>query len=355
VTDTKNCKNTKVVPVNVNAPLSLSGEANSLTVCPNVNATISVSPSGGDGSYTYTWMPGNLTTQSLTVNLQSSTVYTVIIKDGCGSTPVKSTVNVTIYQTQSPSFTSDNTKGCEPVCVQFNNTTPGVASAQWSFGDFSPAVVSPAATHCYSKAGTYTVILVTTDPNGCKSILKANNYITVYGNPKADFIHEPERIDLNSPDITFLNTSVNASNVTWILDGIQMSSQTNFNYTFTEATCYNLKLIAANEHYCSDTTEQQICVTEGFNFYAPDAFSPNGDGKNDIFIPKGTGWKTDHYSFEIYDRWGNLAFKTSDTTEGWNSKVDGTKATDDVYVWKVKVTDLYDEDHEYYGKVLLMR
>jgi gliding motility-associated-like protein len=354
-TDTNGCKSTKLFSVSVNAPLSLNSSASSLTVCPNVNATISVAPSGGDGAYTYTWFPGNVNTQSITVNLQSSTVYTVIIKDGCGTTPASSTVNVTIHQTKPPTFTSGNTKGCEPLCVQFSNTSEGSTAIQWSFGDFSPAVMSPVVTHCYNKPGTYTVIVSATDANGCKSILKLDNYITVYGKPRADFIHEPTIIDLNSPDASFLNTSVNASNFIWVMDGLQVSSEKNFNHLFSEDKCYVLKLIAANENFCSDTTEQQLCITEGYNFYAPNAFTPDGNGKNEIFIPKGTGWKTDNYNFEIFDRWGNLVFKTSDVAEGWNGKMFGSKATDDVYVWKIKVVDLYDYEHEYYGKVILMR
>lgn len=356
VTDNKGCSGApKVYSVNVNAPISINSGANTLTVCPNVTTSITVNAIGGDGNYSYLWQPGSLSTNNITVNLQNSTTYTVKISDGCGSTPVTTTVNVTVHAVQNPSFTLTNQSGCQPLCVQFNNTTTGTTTATWNFGDFTPPVVAPVITHCYTEAGVYSVELTITNNFGCKTTLIKTGCVNVKPKPIADFLQHPSQIDLNNNVGTFENASTNSSNFKWYLDGVAIGSSNPIQYQFMEPKCYELKLIASNPSNCSDTIQKEICVTEGFNFWMPNAFSPDGDTKNDYLIPKGTGWIPDDYTFEIFNRWGSLIFKTNDQTASWDGKVGGSKATDEIYVWRVFVKDIYDKEHEFRGHVLVMR
>ena len=356
VTDSKGCVGAvKVYSVTVNPPLSISSGGNNLTVCPNVNTSITVNANGGDGNYTYLWQPGNLSSNNITVNLQSTTIYTVTISDGCGTSPVSTTVSVTVYTTSVPVFTVNSITGCEPFCVQFNNLTTGTTTALWTFGDFSAPVQGQAASHCYNKAGNYNVMLTTTDIHGCKASTVKQNYIKVYGKPVADFIQKPEMITLTDNKGVFENASVNASNFSWSLDGLYLSSEQNLQHQFFETGCFMLKLIASNGNSCRDTTEREICVTEGFNFWAPNAFSPDEDGINDLFIPKGTGWSGVGYNFEITSRWGMTVFRTGDINTGWDGKIGGVPATDDIYNWKVFINDIYGKEHEFTGHVLIMR
>jgi gliding motility-associated-like protein len=359
VTDSKGCVGApKIYSVTVNAPISISSGANSFTVCPNVTTSVVVNPVGGNGIYTYNWMPGNITTNSISVNLQTTTIYTVTIKDGCNSTPATTTVSINVFQVQNPSFTVSATKGCEPFCTQFSNTSTGTTTALWNFGDFSPPVQSPVVTHCYTKPGTYSISLMITNSLGCKFTLVQPNVITVYGKPVADFVQNPSQIDLNTNDAVFENASVNATSFSWSLDGIPMSSQSEFNYTFSQVGCYNVQLVASNigtTGACRDTITKEICVTEGFNFWIPNAFSPDADTKNDYFYPKGTGWVEKDFTFEIYNRWGVLIFKTNDTAGQWDGTFGGSRATDEIYVWHIFVRDIYDDEHDYRGHVLIMR
>jgi gliding motility-associated-like protein len=356
VTDSKGCVGAiKVYSVIVNAPISINAGANSLSVCPNVSTSITVNPTGGDGNYSYIWQPGNFNTNNITVNVQSTTIYTVTISDGCGSTPISNTVNVNVFPIANPNFTVTNKQGCEPFCTQFSNLTSGNTTALWTFGDFSPPVQSPVVYHCYNNDGVYSVMLTVTNSFGCKSSVIKNNYITVYGKPKADFIQKPKDINLNENTGTFENTSVSAVNFNWSLDGVLISKSKDLEHQFFDTGCFVLQLVALNGNSCSDTTKRDICVKEGFNFWAPNAFSPDNDGVNDYFIPKGTGWMNDTYSLEIMNRWGITVFKTKDVLASWDGKVGGTKATDEIYVWKVYLKDIFDNEHELTGHVLIMR
>ncbi len=69
------------------------------------------------------------------------------------------------------------------------------------------------------------------------------------------------------------------------------------------------------------------------HIYFPNAFTPNADGKNDLFITPNLYLKS--YHLMIFDRWGELLFETDDTTKGWNGYYKNNLVQQDVYVWKV--------------------
>ncbi|MFO0434022.1 MAG: gliding motility-associated C-terminal domain-containing protein, partial [Sphingobacteriaceae bacterium] len=74
-----------------------------------------------------------------------------------------------------------------------------------------------------------------------------------------------------------------------------------------------------------------------FNVYIPNTFTPNDDNINDVFNVHGLGLKTEGYVMEIVDRWGTLVYSTKDINKGWDGTVKGVKATDGVYIYKVRV------------------
>lgn len=254
----------------------------------------------------------------------------------------------------NPDFTALNQFGCEPFCVQLNNITSGTTTATWSFGDSTANVQSPAVTHCYNK-GIYDIKLVVLNNTGCKDSITKPAYITVYEKPLADFVQKNEYITLVENNGVFINSSVNAVSFSWSLDSIYLSSSRDLEYRFSDTGCYLLQLVAINGTSCSDTTQMNVCVTEGFTFWMPNAFSPDGDGINDVFIPKGTGWMDNFYSFEIVNRWGVPVFKTTDLNTFWDGRTGGEKCTDDIYAWIVNVRDIRNRTYEFTGHVLIMR
>jgi gliding motility-associated-like protein len=71
--------------------------------------------------------------------------------------------------------------------------------------------------------------------------------------------------------------------------------------------------------------------------FIPNAFTPNGDGKNDIFRPLIFGNVTS-FTFVIYNRWGGLVYETHDPAGGWNGKINGLSAQKGTYVWFCRYT-----------------
>lgn len=88
--------------------------------------------------------------------------------------------------------------------------------------------------------------------------------------------------------------------------------------------------------------------------YLPNAFTPNHDGRNDIFRPKFAG-AASTYRFAVYDRWGRTMFETKDPTEGWDGTTNGKQQPAGVYVW-VCVYKLYElPERMQRGTVVLIR
>jgi gliding motility-associated-like protein len=78
--------------------------------------------------------------------------------------------------------------------------------------------------------------------------------------------------------------------------------------------------------------------------YIPNAFTPNGDGKNDKFMPYASGdYANANFTMRIFDRWGNKLLFTGDINEGWNGYFKGELCERDVYVYQVVFTNKEDD------------
>jgi gliding motility-associated-like protein len=100
-----------------------------------------------------------------------------------------------------------------------------------------------------------------------------------------------------------------------------------------------------------------VNIKNDFTFYAPNAFTPNANGNNDIFLPKGTYWNPAKFNLHIFDRWGNLIFVSTNVNQGWDGKVKGGSnfVESDVYVWTVEISDLGGDKYYYTGSVTVVK
>jgi gliding motility-associated-like protein len=358
-TDLNGCPAAAVtVTVTVNPPLAVVASGTT-SICPGASASISaVASLGSGGPYTYTWAPAGSGTP-LTVSPTVTTTYTVTASDGC-SPNVTATVTVTVLPSPVVAFSAPVTSGCAPLCVIFaDNTTVtvgAVATWNWDFGDGSTST-SSAPTNCYSSEGSYTVTLSVTDIDGCESEIIQNNYINVFPIPNAAFSSNPFITDIFNPTITFNNESTNASFYQWDFGDMSSSNQTNPEHTFGNEGQYSILLIATSSNGCVDSAIQTIQINGVFTFYAPNAFTPNDDNTNNIFLPKGTGWNPEKFNLMIFDRWGNRCYETRDMNKGWDGRANNGSevAQEDVYVWKVFLTDIFDKKHSYMGSVTIVK
>lgn len=104
---------------------------------------------------------------------------------------------------------------------------------------------------------------------------------------------------------------------------------------------------------CPDTAWTWLTVEDPTSCYVPNSFTPNGDGVNDEFMAYGVN--VSEFELLIFDRWGNLIFSTTDINHGWNGTYKGNKCQEDVYVWRIKYTDIFHNRYEKIGHVSLVR
>ena len=186
-------------------------------------------------------------------------------------------------------------------------------------------------------------------------------YIETYAKPHADFYANPFTVSQYDPTIRFYDqSSADVRSWTWNLgDGKIISPKTQnpiHTYEVGISGKYLVKLFVVNDHGCVDSTYRTVEVLPEFTFYIPNAFTPTrADGINDTFFGKGVG--IIDYHIWIFDRWGNMVFNTTDINMGWDGRANNGEfiAQQDVFVWKVKLKDVFGKYHDYMGTVTLVK
>ncbi len=121
---------------------------------------------------------------------------------------------------------------------------------------------------------------------------------------------------------------------------------------------YSIQVV--NQGGCVTKDEVTIyAICNGGNLFIPNTFSPNKDGKNDVFYPRGSGIRKIK-SLRIYDRWGEIVFNVenvdaNDASTGWNGTYKGAPLPPDVYVWTCEVICANNEILIYNGNVTLLK
>jgi len=173
--------------------------------------------------------------------------------------------------------------------------------------------------------------------------------------PIADFYTSPTQIQVLLTDVNFSNTSSYDSNLfSWFFSNCNYSSnQKNIQYTFLDTGKYQITLLVSNQFNCKDSITKEIIVNEPNNVFVPNSFTPNNDGLNDTFKPIVPYYKT--ATLQIFNRWGDLILNTNNIEQGWDGKIKGANAPNDVYVYKLFVEFLDGKAQKLDGHITLAR
>jgi gliding motility-associated-like protein len=361
-TDSKGCPSAPdTANVILLPPLAIVVVSND-TVCAGQWAVLSATASGGTGNYTITWQPCNKTGSTIVVQPSSTTTYTATVTDGCTTPSASATGQVIVVPNPVINFNPNPSTGCGPVCVNFAGASTSVAGNNvttytWTFGDGGSAT-GLNATHCYIHSGSYNVCLTGITQRGCRDSIYKPDLITVFPTPEANFGVSPSfTTDIYDNTINFYDQSIgqDINNWQWTLDAGVSSTLQNPVYIYQNEGTYPVTLIVTNSYGCRDTVEKEIVVTPDYTFYAPNAFSPNGDDLNERFLPEGTGWDLNTYNLWVFDRWGNEVFYTSNPDKGWDGTYKQTVVQEDTYVWKVRLNDIFGKQHDYKGQINVVK
>ena len=346
VTDATGCTFTYSGTITAIPVSTLTATAAQPAVCSGTSTTLTASASSPTPA-TYTWTPGGQTGSSITVSPTANTTYTVSGVDyyGCTST---ATVPVTVKAMPVASFTVTPNPACvnTPQTVAFTGAAAGSATYDW--GGFAGATIksgSGAGPYSiqFSQAGSYNIQLKVTD-NGCTS--------ASYGQPV--IVLGPAA----APVVTITAVTTTSISFSWQpvagASGYQVSVDggayinPSSGYTSTTHTVTGLsplqtisfKVIALAPSSCQNSPAgTSNAKTLGDPVFIPNSFSPNGDGKNDVF--KIYSNLVAGMEMKIFNQWGELVFSTSSLSDGWNGTYKGKAQPAGVYIFaiRVKLTD----------------
>ena len=233
-------------------------------------------------------------------------------------------------------------EACFPEPLNFSNLSSiakgNIINFKWNFGDNSSnRIVSPK--HYYKSAGTYSVSLFSSSEYVCTDSIYLSNIAIVKAKPLADFnFNRLPTINQDETRLQFKSQSSNdAVQFYWDFGNNTYNTLKNPIGLYQDTGKFNVTHIVWNNANCSDTIVKNTGrLLPDFFMYMPTAFSPNRNGINELFKPLGSQY-VHYYSFEIYNRWGEMVFKTDNINDGWDGKYQNQECMEGVYLCKIYV------------------
>lgn len=268
-------------------------------------------------------------------------------------------VQVVINALPVPSFTASATTGCSPLSVSFTNTSNPIGSSCIWYIDGAPVGSGNTYDNLFEGNSCSDIGITITDAAGCTATLTQNDEVCVVSNPSASFSWTPIEPTLSST-VNFDNLSIGGSSYSWTINGENYSSEdVVFPLTDVTGESFEACLDVVGVGGCMDAICYTVNVISSTYVYVPNSFTPDGDGKNDVFAPVITGLSsTSRYSLYIYNRWGDLIFETNDPKDVWTGDANGGThyAGDGAYVYELKIQfNSGEEPFKRMGTIVLVR
>lgn len=273
----------------------------------------------------YTWNTG--ASSPAIKAFQTGLYWCEVVKDGCR---FRDSITITaIKPLPVVNLGNDNTL-CEGIPVTLDASYLN-STYQWQDGSTNPV-------YTVTQQGDY---IVQVNYNGCKK----SDTVTINYILKPRFSLGPDQLICQGNQVTLRPTLNPAWLWSW-QDGSTAST-----YTITQPGLYSLS--ATNN--CG-TTSDEISVAKGLcKVYVPTGFTPNNDGKNDLFKALGTEAVTS-FNMKIFERGGQLVFETNDKNKGWDGTLKGTGFSSSVFIYLITYKDINSPTTELLkGTLVLIR
>ena len=353
--DFNDCTNTTNFQLNVGINPTIAIAPENPVICEGDNISITAS-----GASQYIWKPATTLSAGVGIAVSASpnvsTTYTLVGTDSIGCVDsISTTISVNPLPIATINQNSETTicSGDSAVIIVDLSGNPAWNLSYALNGAFQKqinATTNPTLI-LVDISGEYTIPFVT-DANGCSDEGNGNLMLNVLNRPLANFDFFPQPANMLSPQITFTNNSIFAN--TWYWDyGDGFSNAVDYSplHTYFENGTYQVSLVVMND-ICSDTIQHTLTIDPVYALYVPDVFTPNNDGLNDVFYPKGKGIAD--FEMYIYNSWGELVFYSIDINEGWSGRINSdSKFMSGYFSYVINITDDLGVYHFVKGKVLL--
>ncbi|MBX2843914.1 MAG: PKD domain-containing protein [Flammeovirgaceae bacterium] len=271
----------------------------------------------------YVWDNNGGVGPEVTVMPSISTLYTVTFTDSLGCT-AESFVNISVVS--FPESLPNDTIVCDVDQFVLDATIPGGLPATYTWspgGETDPTII-------VEESGVYTVTATVAGFDGTARECTITRDITVEFNPEPDLVPSITDACFQNDEVVTLEVPASYTTVVWTSPDLPNPVFSKSITVVQEGMYY----VTASNETCivSDSVEvQELCEPR---LFVPTAFTPNGDGTNDIFNVKGKNFA--RYELTIFNRWGEVIFTTSDKDEGWKGYFLGELMPAGVYPWMVR-------------------
>lgn len=356
-TFTSVCSFVQTMPVTVKPNPTLPLVSNNSPLCERLDLSF-ITTTIQNAIYNWTGPNGFIS------NLQNPTIENVtyadsgdyqlyIVVDGCSS-PVATSLGA-VWPTPPTPVIITNSPLCEGQTLYLETDSFPNASYFWSGpSGFSSNERKPVIGYStIVNAGMYEIIKIA---NGCSSIATSVDVI-IHSTPVSLFYALPEEVSIINPVIEFSSQATTGTDIQYEWNFGDNNNSTDYSPThlYSDTGTFNVSYTVTNSVTgCESVTEKTVIVTPYFRLYIPSAFSPNGDGLNDIFEIYGTA--IEEYDLSIFDRWGGSMYQSTSISQHWEgTQKGGIAAPQGAYVYVIKVKDNKGKEYEYSGTVTLLR
>ena len=280
----------------------------------------------------YYWSPNyaisSLTGPSVVVSPSVNTTYTITSYNSSGTVICSETKQMPIIVVpQTIPSVSNNQVICQgqktTLVAGGGNTYVWTPTVSLNNSNISGVVASP------SVSTNYTVHVSNNSFCGNDATVS----VVVNPNPKV-FAGRDTTFNLDEP--MYINATGTGTLIWTSGEGIFCNVCPNSKITANRSGCYGIETV--NEFGCKAADEVCIEITTNSGVFIPNAFSPNGDGINDVFLVY--GYSISEVTMDIFDRWGEKLFSSNDQKLGWNGTFKGSDCKIEVYVYKVSYKGL---------------
>jgi len=321
--------------ITIDEPDSLDFNFDIMAPCSITDSgTLTALVTGGVRIYDYDWSPNINSTDSV-INTTPGT-YQLIITDLYGCIDSEQVIMPT-NPGLTISFASNAV--CEGDSTIVTSSVSGLAAGyNWS-GMLSS--IDSNLVFIHGSAGTFPLTLSVLDTFNC--LFSYTDNVTVYDIPAT---YNLDTIGCTGNILLLGQSSTNT--LEWFENNSIVGTSVGLVFSENVSADKNYLTVADNGNCIGDTGMVTIDAIS-CEFFIPNAFSPNGDGENDLFRVRGEG--VTNYNIRIYDRWGNRVFDSKDINEIW----DGSANNKGVYVYYLKATLLDGSQAVLTGNITLAK
>lgn len=358
ITDENGCVVTESIDIDQPAPLEVVQITDNSIICIGDSIMLTAQGGGGSSPYLYEWYTdGSLVANGQNVWVSPTknvTEYCVVLTEQCGSPQAMACMKVSFPPEVVLMISSDVIGACFPVEVNFENetaTTEGIDYTVWKYGDGKVDTIAGAndANHTFEE-GVWDVRMTVVTDRGCVYEQDFPYLIEGYPIPEPNFYVTPNPASLYDPNVTaFSQSSPDIVSYIWDAEGASPAYSSQKNPTFkypNETNNYPLTLTVENEYGCIDSLTRLVRIENDVQLFAPNTFTPDGDGFNDVWRVHILGVDVYDFQMTVFNRWGEVVFESFDPEGVWDGTYGGKIVPPGTYIWRIRALD-YENDNKY--------